>query len=601
MALPRLVVYVLHWQAPERVVRTVESLTRSSGVDLEVTIIDNDSGSEALDVVRAALPGVRILGTGGNLGYAGAANVALADARGRDADGVALAAHDVLVEAHTLEVLAHALAESPSHAVVGPVLWDPSFDHPESVGGTYHPWKGGPLVAPHAAGRPDRHGIVDSTFVSGSLMLLRGSLLDEIDGMDGRLFAYWEDVDLCLQVRALGQRVGVVAAARAAETGYSAAHRTHAYLIARNHLLVTRRHFRTPALVVAVAGVAARAARAAIGSCLPNRSSARRATSWDFAVGRWRGLQAGIAGRGGAPPLDLARGRTRFASRGVTSGGPSTSRGDSTIDAPTSTDERGRRRLPTHRILRKAYPLFERVGIHVTPVHFYQPVPDTRTLGEELWTRRSELVGLDPRLDAQLRLLDEIQATDLVDSGSGDGPRADPVDAAVLRLLMRTYQPARIALLGAGPLHDVARQARHDVARSAGRPPAALLGVSHSEIDELQDGDMLLIDSSHVLHVASDVRAALLDVVPRLRRGVLVQVNDVYLPMDYPRSRLMEDRRFPTEQYALQAFLTWNRAYEVLWTGHLMHLDFPDRLGAAIPGGGRAPSVPTTLWFRRVG
>ena len=41
------------------------------------------------------------------------------------------------------------------------------------------------------------------------------------------------------------------------------------------------------------------------------------------------------------------------------------------------------------------FPLWERHGFHVTPVHFYQPIPDTRSLPESLWGRPSELVGVD--------------------------------------------------------------------------------------------------------------------------------------------------------------------------------------------------------------
>src|SRR5712691_6111169 len=51
------------------------------------------------------------------------------------------------------------------------------------------------------------------------------------------------------------------------------------------------------------------------------------------------------------------------------------------------------------------FPLWERHGFHVTPVHFYQPIPDTRSLPESLWSRPSELVGVDMNQQAQLNLL----------------------------------------------------------------------------------------------------------------------------------------------------------------------------------------------------
>ena len=38
---------------------------------------------------------------------------------------------------------------------------------------------------------------------------------------------------------------------------------------------------------------------------------------------------------------------------------------------------------------------WERHGFHVTPVHFYEPIPDTQSLPETLWSKPSELVGIE--------------------------------------------------------------------------------------------------------------------------------------------------------------------------------------------------------------
>ena len=51
------------------------------------------------------------------------------------------------------------------------------------------------------------------------------------------------------------------------------------------------------------------------------------------------------------------------------------------------------------------FPVWERHGFHVTPVHFYQPIPDTQSLPEKLWDHPSELVGIDMNDSVQLDLL----------------------------------------------------------------------------------------------------------------------------------------------------------------------------------------------------
>jgi hypothetical protein len=72
------------------------------------------------------------------------------------------------------------------------------------------------------------------------------------------------------------------------------------------------------------------------------------------------------------------------------------------------------------------------------------------------------------------------------------------------------------------------------------------------EFDRLQSGDVLLIDGSHMAFMNSDVAVLFLEVLPRLARGVLVCIHDVFLPWDYPPSW---ERRLYSEQYLVAAFL----------------------------------------------
>ena len=70
--------------------------------------------------------------------------------------------------------------------------------------------------------------------------------------------------------------------------------------------------------------------------------------------------------------------------------------------------------------------------------------------------------------------------------------------------------------------------------------------------DRLGAGDILFIDSSHRVLMNSDVTAMFIDIIPRLRSGVLVEVHDVMLPFDYPEK--WAGRHF-SEQYLLAAYL----------------------------------------------
>lgn len=57
-------------------------------------------------------------------------------------------------------------------------------------------------------------------------------------------------------------------------------------------------------------------------------------------------------------------------------------------------------------VFRRLFRVWERLGFHITPCHFYQPIPDTRTLKDELWQTESALIGVDMNESQQLRLLE---------------------------------------------------------------------------------------------------------------------------------------------------------------------------------------------------
>ena len=74
-------------------------------------------------------------------------------------------------------------------------------------------------------------------------------------------------------------------------------------------------------------------------------------------------------------------------------------------------------------------------------------------------------------------------------------------------------------------------------------------------VEQLEAKDILFIDNSHRILPNSDSTVFFLEVLPRLKKGVIVHIHDIYLPYDYPQ--FMCDR-FYSEQYALAAFLLAN-------------------------------------------
>lgn len=74
-------------------------------------------------------------------------------------------------------------------------------------------------------------------------------------------------------------------------------------------------------------------------------------------------------------------------------------------------------------------------------------------------------------------------------------------------------------------------------------------------IDELDENDILFIDNSHRSFTNSDATIFFLEILPYLKKGVIVQVHDIYIPDDYPDFMA---ERFYNEQYVLAAFVLAN-------------------------------------------
>ena len=303
---PPVALYVLHWNAPDRLARSIASLTASTGVELRLTVVDNGSGPEATSYLEDLPPTVGILRLPENRGYCGAANAALRahlDRAARSGESapdllVAVAAHDVVVRPDTLARLADAARAQPRYGVLGPAHHGRDVDGPvDWIGGRFRGAAGAPFAPPPP--NLDPGGVVDVDWVPGLLMVFRGACLKDAGLFDEQLFAYWEDVDLCLRARRAGWGVGVVPAAAAADQGYSASFSNQSYYVARNHLLVVEKHLGRRRRNLAAGRVAWRTLTAYAGSMVPTRSAGHRSRSRAYAAGRWAGLRDGLRGRGG--------------------------------------------------------------------------------------------------------------------------------------------------------------------------------------------------------------------------------------------------------------------------------------------------------------
>jgi methyltransferase family protein len=265
---------------------------------------------------------------------------------------------------------------------------------------------------------------------------------------------------------------------------------------------------------------------------------------------------------------------------------------------------------------REAFLLLERHGFHVTPVHFYQPIPDTQALSETLWNLPSELVGIDMNDSGQLDLLrrhfpefrNEYEQMAIKSTIDGDGFHLNNTlfggtDALVAYCMVRQFQPRLIIEIGSGLSSLLLAEAalRNDSSALICIEPfprtfvrkgfpglQSLIEKKVQDIDleffsQLNPGDILFIDSSHTVKIGGDVNYLFLEVLPRLKPGVIVHVHDIFLPFEYRRDWVLDEFRFWSEQYLLQAFLTFNSEFEVLMANYYLARRYQEDLKAAFP------------------
>jgi hypothetical protein len=106
--------------------------------------------------------------------------------------------------------------------------------------------------------------------------------------------------------------------------------------------------------------------------------------------------------------------------------------------------------------------------------------------------------------------------------------------------------------------------------------------VSPDVLLGLESGDLLFIDSSHVVKCGSDLQLLMFEILPRLQPGVFVHFHDVFYPFDYPSEWLTEGRYW-NENYFLRAFLSYNSEWSIQFFNTYVHFMFGESIKEKMP------------------
>lgn len=249
-------------------------------------------------------------------------------------------------------------------------------------------------------------------------------------------------------------------------------------------------------------------------------------------------------------------------------------------------------------------------GSQYKPGHFYSTIPSEEDfdprLSQLLDKSSTEIPGIEMNLEGQKQFLNDClpfykeipfpkEKTEGLNYYYKNLYFTAP-DAVSLFLILRKFQPKRIVEIGSGFSSAVIIDTNEkffggQIKTSFVEPFPDRLNwflsksnnpnyklyeqkvqdVPMSVFEELGENDFLLIDSSHVSKLGSDVNHLFFNVLPRLKKGVVVHVHDISYPFEYP-SAWVKEKRFWNEAYLLRSFLTFNSHFEiVLFNGYIAY------------------------------
>lgn len=279
-------VVVLNFNGADDTAACIESLAALRSPPGAIHVVDNASEDDSAERIRQAFPFVNVSVNASNLGFGAGLNPILDTLLNRGHDWIWLLNNDTRVEPGTLEaLLAHARAH-PDAGAVGACIND--MDPPHALqtwgGGRVGMWRGHSrhFTAPVPDERVD--------YLTGASVLLRAAALRETGVFDPRYFLYWEDVDLCLRLRAAGWTLtvapnAVVQHRLSSSTGEASPRKDE--LINASAIRFFRKHGPLGGWPAIAAGVGGRIAR--------------RLLRGDFEAARavWRGALSGFGSQAG--------------------------------------------------------------------------------------------------------------------------------------------------------------------------------------------------------------------------------------------------------------------------------------------------------------
>tara|TARA_B110000858_G_scaffold195367_1_gene251610 strand:- start:279 stop:1145 length:867 start_codon:yes stop_codon:yes gene_type:complete len=251
--------------------------------------------------------------------------------------------------------------------------------------------------------------------------------------------------------------------------------------------------------------------------------------------------------------------------------------------------------------------IFNFIGIFPIVSHYYDPLFSQKDISRPLSSKRN-LKAINWNIEEQIQYLKKLkfshEFTEFLDQDNkfyfGNGSY-ESGDAEYLYNIIRDIKPKKVIEIGSGFSSLIIQCAlkknssEHSNYKSKQiciepfevpwlektgievlRKRVELIDISIFE--QLDEGDVLFIDSSHIIRPQGDVLFEYLEILPSLKKGVIVHIHDIFTPRDYPEEWVFDQVKLWNEQYLLEAFLSNNDTWEIIGALNLLHNNHYDEL-----------------------
>tara|TARA_B100001057_G_scaffold284216_1_gene284545 strand:- start:1849 stop:2847 length:999 start_codon:yes stop_codon:yes gene_type:complete len=273
------------------------------------------------------------------------------------------------------------------------------------------------------------------------------------------------------------------------------------------------------------------------------------------------------------------------------------------------------RRLGSQNLPSSSY-LLKKIGVFPIRDHYYEPLFNSNNLDRQKIRNRS-LPGIKLNDEFQKDFISKLQfSKELLDLNLKNSENNmdfhfnngsfESGDAEMLYQFIRNTNPSKIIEIGSGNSTKIAAAALEKNKEDNGlnaehiciepyempwlekmnnvqliRRDIQTVDFDWSSI--LSEGDLLFIDSTHIIQPQGDVLHIYLKILPLLSKGVNIHIHDIFLPNDYLEEWLFEDVRLWNEQYLVETILSTSDQYKILISLNYMWHKYPSLVRKVCP------------------